>query len=148
MGLIPFLSLAVSAATTVTQMKQAGRAADAQREQNNIQGANQEIQNRVNRRNKIKEARIMRARMEAASQSSNTGGSSGELGASSALSSSLAGSFAAQRTQESAARGITRQSGVIADAQYKSNAAAAWGNVFQQGLEMANEEGWLKNLGK
>ena len=140
MGVIGILSLAVGAASTLNQIKQGKRIEEAQKESQEIQGANQQIKNRAARREQIKRARIMRAQQAQASRTTGVSDSSGELGAASALQSSLGGSFGMQRTEERAAVGIGNQNKTIANAQTSIARTQALTQLFGQAVQMAEDD--------
>lgn len=136
LGLIAFTSLAVGAASSVAQAAQARKAARAQEEAGEISSAQQEIQDRVERRKVAREARIRRAIIEQSAVTSGAEGSSGELGAKSALDSNVAASFANQSSQRAASQGITRQNQIAADAESRFDTIGAFGGLVQQGLSL------------
>lgn len=138
--LITVLSLAATAVSTVSQIRASKRAQDAREEQAAISGANEEIKNRLARRRQAKRERIRRAQILASAEGSNVAGSSGALGAVSALSSSTASSLATQQSNILAAQGLTRASQQEADAISSSKRAAAWGSLLNEGIAFAKEE--------
>ena len=143
-ALIGILSLAIGAGSAILQKRQADKIEDSQREQSAIQTAGEENKNRIARRNQVKRARIARARIAASADGSGVSGSSGEIGAQSALTSNFENSFAVQRQDKATSVGITGQQNRIASARSKSNSIQAWGNLFNQGLDCAEDEDLFK----
>lgn len=145
LSLIGALSLGVSAATGLVQIQQGRKANKAAREGRAVDTANQKIQNNIERRRRIKEARLQRARINADSNTSGVTGSSGQIGANSALNSNLAFSLSGQSTQVLAAEGITKANQTQSSAITKAKAAGAFGGLLQSGIDFADEENIFRN---
>jgi hypothetical protein len=139
MGIIPILSLAVSAASTVAQVVAAGNAAAARREANAVQTAGQQFRDQLARRRAAREERIRRARLINTSATSGTMGSSGYVGAISSLGANLGSAFAAQRNEAATSIGISRANQRAADAENFGNSFAAFGGMIQSGLNLWQE---------
>lgn len=117
------------------------QAAEAQKEANNIEAAQQDVVSRESRRQRVREERVRRARIIAASENTGTTGSSGQIGAVGALSSNLGGVFAGSRGQSAANKGINTNLQRAADFQAEANAIGAQAQAtsamfgaFQSGL--------------
>ena len=136
MGLeiIAFASLAIGAASTISRNKQARKQAKAEKEGRDIDLAQGEINNAQARRQAAREKRIRLARLKSSSENTGTGGSSGLLGAQSALGASFGGVLADQSTAQNSAEGLTAASQRAADARSRSAAIGAWTNFAQQSL--------------
>jgi len=118
----------------VTQAGAAKRAANAQKEANNIQAAQTQVQSTESRRQKIREQRIRRAQIIAASENAGTTASSGQVGAVGALSTNLAGLVGSSLGESRANAGINKFNQKSADATAQSNMIGAWTNTIQSGL--------------
>jgi len=140
MGILAILSLAVGAASGITQYKAAKTTAKARKEANKISSANETIKNRLANRQQAKRARIVRGRLAQSAANTGVSGSSGELGAVSGISSSAGASFAGQQTNILAAQGISAQSQRAASAQSKANAFSSFATIFDLGVNFAEEQ--------
>lgn len=139
MGVIELVSLAIRAASTVAQVAQARKAERAQREARAVSSAGQEIQDRAARRRAIREARVRQAIIEQSAVSSNATGSSGEIGATSALQANLGSSIANQESQRLTAEGITAANDRAAQAESRFEQIGAFNKVVQKGLSLWDE---------
>jgi hypothetical protein len=110
------------------------QAANAQKEANKVQAAQQEVQSTESRRQRVREARIRRAQIIAASENQGTSGSSGAVGAVGALSSNLSGMFSSSLGDSKANAGINTNLQKAADYTANANAIGAWANVFSSGI--------------
>lgn len=124
----------VSVFSGMAQANATKQAANAQKEANKVQAAQQEVQSTDSRRQRVREARIRRAQIIAASENQGTTGSSGATGAVGALSSNLSGIFSASLGDSKANAGINANLQRAADYTAKANAIGAWNNVFQSGI--------------
>lgn len=131
---VEILMLAVSAASAINTVRNQRTEASAQREAGKINTATGEAENIAARRRAAREARIRRGRLRAAAANSGTTGSSGELGASGALTSNLGGAVAAQRSGELSARGLSAANQRAADARSNTAIFNAYAGVAVQGL--------------
>lgn len=136
-------SLAVGAANVVVQRNAAKKAAAARREENAISGASQEVQNRLARRRAAMETRLRRARIAQSSATSGVLGSSGQLGAESALASSFGTSVAQQDSEVLASRGITEQRQIGANALQKADTFNAFASLYSSAVKTGVKEGWF-----
>lgn len=136
MGVIGFLSVAVSAASAIAQHAQAKKAQRAQEEGNAIASAGQEIEDRARRRRALRDARIRQAMIEQSAVSSGASGSSGETGARSALQSNVATALAGQRAQVAVSQGVSAANQRAAAAQTKMQTIGAFSDVVTQGLDL------------
>ncbi len=143
-GLGAILSLAVGAANTFVQHRQAKKAAAARREGAAVQSASQKNKDRLARRRTAKEIRLKRARLAQSSENTGVSGSSGELGATSALTASAGTSIANQNASILASDGISRQNAAAASAQSKANRFNGLANLFNTGIGIAEDEGLIE----
>lgn len=126
---VAIASLVVGAATTAyTVQKQeelAGQAADERKEARKIQQASEQVKNRSDRRRAAREERIRRARLISTAENSGGAGSSGIVGATSALGANFGAAVADQRFQTLANKGISRalqnESDLLRDAEEVGN---------------------------
>lgn len=139
MGVIELVGLAVSAATGIAQAAQARKAAKAQREASEISAAGQAVQDRVARRRALRETRIRRAIIENSAAQSGALGSSGVIGATSALESNTGASIANQESQRLTSVAIGRQNQIAAQAESKFDQIGAFGKIVNQGISLWGE---------
>lgn len=139
MGTIELIGLAVTAASTVAQVAQARKSAKAQKEARAQSTAGQMIQDRAERRRAMRDARVRQAMIENSAVTSGAEGSSGEIGATSALNSNLGSSVANQTSQQLTAQGISAANQRAADAQSRFDTIGAFGKVANQGLSLWDE---------
>lgn len=118
----------------VMQANATAQAANAQKEVNAIQGAQQQTAGAESRRQRIREERIRRAQILAASENSGTTGSSGQVGAVGALSTNLAGLVGSSLGESRANTAVNKYGQQAADFTAQANAIGAWTNTIQQGL--------------
>lgn len=145
MGLetVALLSLATTAASTVMQQRQARKEASAQREGRAVEGALGEINNMKARRQAARERRIRVARLTSSANASGVQGSSGQIGAQSALGASFGGAMAGQQTSLMGAQGISAANQRAADARSRSNSIKLWTGLAQKSIGIANDAGWI-----
>ncbi len=118
----------------IAQANAAGQAAAAQAEANAIEGAQTENNAVESRRQRIRENRIRRAQMLAAAENTGTTGSSGQIGAVSALNTNLGGLVANAAGNTQANKSISSNLQRAANFQTQSNTIGAWTNTIQQGF--------------
>lgn len=132
----------------VGQMDAANRSAAAQRdaaaqqrEANNIQAAGQQNASTENRRQRVREARIRRAQILAASENAGTNSSSGSVGAVGALSTNLSGLLGNSLGETAANKGINAANqrsadfmGVARQAEQDGATIGAWTGAIQSGI--------------
>lgn len=128
------LSALVGVIGGIAQASATRDAANAQREANNIQGAQQENASVESRRQRIREQRVRRAQIIAASENQGTTASSGQVGAVGALSTNLAGLVGNSLGESRANAGVNRQSQRAADSTADANMIGAWTSTIQQGI--------------
>jgi len=128
------LSAIVGVFGAIGQANAAAQAAAAQREANAIQGAQQKTAGVESRRQKVREARVRRAQIIAASENAGTTSSSGQVGAVGALSTNLAGLVGSSLGETKANEGVNKFTQASADATASGNAIGAWTNVIQAGI--------------
>lgn len=138
------ISLFSGMAQADAQRRQANamaQSAEAQREANRVEAAQQEVSSGESRRQRVREARIRRAQIIAASGNQGTSGSSGAIGAVGALGSNLGGMNAFSLGETTTNRGISANLQRAADFTAQANKFAAqgesarmWGNTFQSAL--------------
>lgn len=143
------VATAVSAAATVystrKQEELAGQAADERRKARRIQNSTEKVKNRSERRRAAREERIRRARLISTAENSGGAGSSGLVGATSALGSNFGAAVANQRFEELANRGISaalqKESDFLRDAESVGNygqlVAGISGTVADLGFKAA-----------
>lgn len=141
MGVGVIAGLALAAFSTVNQIKTQKKARKAQKEARAVSGANEEIKNRLARREEAKRLRITRGRIAASADASGVGESSGELGATSAATSASNASIGFQQSQVLAARGISAANQREADAISKGKTTQAFLNLLGEGIGIAEDEG-------
>jgi len=132
--IITGISALVGAFGAIAQSNAASQAAGAQKEARAIEGAQTQVQSQQNRRQRIREARVRRAQMLAASENQGTSQSSGEIGAIGAINTNLAGMIGTSLGEGKAAFGINTNMQKAADFTSEANAIGAWTNTIQQGL--------------
>lgn len=128
------LSAIVGVVGGIAQASAASSAAAAQRESNAIQGAQQENIGAESRRQKIREQRIRRAQIIAASENSGTGSSSGQVGAVGALSTNLSGLLGSSLGESKANAAVNRSNQRAADFTSSANSIGAWTNTINSGI--------------
>lgn len=117
------------------------QAAAAQKEANAVQAAGQENVAAESRRQRVREARIRRAQVIAASENAGTNQSSGQIGAVGALSTNLAGLLGNSLGEGATNRGINAANqrsadfmGIARQAEQDGATIGAWTNTIQSGL--------------
>jgi len=128
------LSAIVGVIGGIAQASATASAAAAEKEAREISGAQQETVALESRRQKVREARIRRAQIIAASENTGTTGSSGQVGAVGALSSNLAGLVSSSLGESKANRAINSNLQRAADFTSAGNAFGAWTNTIQAGI--------------
>jgi hypothetical protein len=138
MGIEVAIGVALAAASAVGGVMQASaqasaakKSARAQREAIDIETASQQISDRESRRQAIREERVRRAQVLQASETSGVTNSSGSLGATSSLGTSLGSAVGFQSGQTKAAMGIGAANQRLVDARLSGELAGARGNAFQ-----------------
>lgn len=129
------LSSVVGVAGGIASANATSRAADEQKEANNISAAQNKVDSLEQRRAKVREERIRRAMVISSSENSGTSGSSGEIGSIGALNTNLAGLVSTSLGQSRANNGINNRQQSAADFTSKANAIGAWTNTIQGGIE-------------
>ena len=129
------LSLVVTAVSTVVQMRQAKKAQAAEREGRAINVADQKNKDKLARRQVAKAERVKRANIEQAAENTGATGSSGFIGAKSALSSNTASAFGGQRGGGKAASAISAANQRASDARSKASNAKAFGELLNTGID-------------
>lgn len=132
--IIPVLSAVIGAVGTVATISASNKAAKAQKEARNIQSAQQKNESAASRRQAIREDRIRRARILAASENTGTGASSGAMGAIGALDTNLSGLLGASLGESKANSAISGQLQIGADFEQQANNIGALTGMFQSGL--------------
>lgn len=128
------LSLVVGIAGGVAQANTAKAAANEQRETRAISSARDKTVSMENRRERVREERIRRARILAQSENTGTSDSSGQIGAIGALSTNLAGMIGSSLGESRANQAINTSSQRAADLSAKANEIGAWTNTIQRGI--------------
>lgn len=128
------LSALVGVVGGIAQANAVGQAAAQEKEAKNVQSAQQQTAGAESRRQRIREERIRRAQIIAASENQGTSGSSGQVGAVGALSSNLAGLIGSSLGEGKANAAISDKLQASADFTSQANTIGAWTNTIQQGL--------------
>jgi hypothetical protein len=117
------------------------QAAAEQKESNQIQAAGTENTSSESRRQRVREGRIRRAQIIAASENAGTGQSSGQVGAVGALSTNLSGLLGSSLGEAAANRGINASNqrsadfmGVARQAEADGAVLGAWTGAIQSGI--------------
>jgi hypothetical protein len=132
--IIAGLTAAVSVIGGIAQSSAASSAAAAQREANAIEGAQNQVASTNSRRERVREQRIRRAQIIAASENQGVTGSSGQVGAVGALSTNLAGLVSTSLGESRANAGINRNMQAAADFTAQGNMIGAWTDTINAGL--------------
>lgn len=120
----------IAQANAVQQQASAMReAANQEREARRIESAQQQTVSGESRRQRIREERIRRAQIIAASENQGTSGSSGVIGATGALSSNLSGLIGSSLGQSKANAAISKRLQSAADWTARGNEYAAQGQA-------------------
>jgi len=141
MGVVAIASLAISAASTIVQARQASKAESARREASAVKTASEKRRNELARRRAAREERVRRARLIAGAEAQGAGGSSALVGATSALGASFQSQIAAQSGQTQAAERIGSLNQEAASAETRGRIARGYGNLINAGLSVADESG-------
>lgn len=118
----------------IAQANAVSAATRNQKEANNVASAQQQSASAESRRQRIREQRVRRAQILAASENQGTASSSGEIGAIGALSTNLAGMIGSSLGEAKANTAINRYNQKAADSMATANTIGAWTNTIQQGL--------------
>lgn len=128
------ISAVVGIVGAIGQANAASQAAAAQRESRDIGSAQNKINAQNDRRARVREERVRRARIQAAAQNVGTSRSSGEVGAIGALSTNLAGLFGQSYGQSKANEGMNAADQKAADAINSGNMIGAFTGAIQSGI--------------
>jgi hypothetical protein len=128
------LSALVGVVGGIAQANAASAAAGQEREARNIQTAQQKTAGIESRRQRIREERIRRAQIIAASENQGTSNSSGQVGAVGALSTNLSGLIGSSLGESKANQAVSDRLQNAADFTAQGNTMGAWTNTIQQGL--------------
>lgn len=123
---VAVVALAVTAAASYEQSRQAKAAAKDRREAASITRAEQAAQQNQSRRQQVREERVRRAQILQSAQNTGVSQSSGELGATSALGSLISGNLASMSRQNNSVQGIGAANQSAADADLRG---AQWGAI-------------------
>jgi hypothetical protein len=129
------LSAVVGLFGAIGSANAAASSAAAQKEASAIKSAQTQVQSQESRRQRIREQRIRRAQIIAASENQGTSASSGEIGAIGSLNTNLAGMIGTSLGESKAAQGINTNMQKAADFASQSESIDAWTNVFQSGIK-------------
>lgn len=143
MAIGTFLAIAAAASTvasTFVTLKQGKKASRARKTANAIAGANEETRNRLNRRQAAKQTRLKQAQVLQASENSGVTGSSGQIGAVGSLQRTFAQATAFQSTNILAAKGISTQNQIAANASDKADQFKGIANIFSTVNTFANSD--------
>jgi flavin-dependent dehydrogenase len=132
--IIAGISAIVGIAGAVASADAAAKSAAAQKEVKDITLAQGKVQTLESRRQKLREERIRRARIIAASENTGTGSSSGASGSVAALSTNLQGMVASASGQSKANEGINKQNQIAIDADQNARTIGAFTGAIQGGL--------------
>lgn len=138
----------VSALQAGLQFGQSRKAARAGERNAQIQAASQRIAADQQRRQEFRRERIRRAQMEQAAVSTGTGGSSGLLGAQSALGSLIGGTQAGTNFAELSSNLISANNQQAANAQFRSQMIGAIGGIAKAGVSFAQAGGFSTIFGQ
>lgn len=119
-------ALVVSLYSANEQRKASNEAAKDQKEANKVKTATQRAADIAAMRQKAREERVRRARIQQAAENTGVGGSSGEVGALSAIQTNLASANAFQAGTAAAAGSVTRR---LNSAAGHEQDAAKWGQI-------------------
>lgn len=133
------IGLALTAATVISQRNAAKKQEAAQNESIAVQSASEDVKDRNTRRTSAREERIRRARLLQASSTGGTEGSSGEVGASSAIGSNFGSVVARQSEDKQTAAGITAAGAREARAVSRAKTFSAYAKLAQQGLDVYDD---------
>lgn len=134
-------SLGVSAIQGVLGAGEASKQRKLAREQQRVQVASEQVAANQQRRQEFRRERVRRAQMEQAAQATGTVGSSGLLGAQSALGSLIGGTQAQTRFGELSSNLISANQQAAANSQFRSQMINAVGGLVQGGLSAAGSFG-------
>lgn len=148
MGLDPVTIgyLATAVVGTAVSYDQNKRSMAAQEESQEISSAQQKSEAIRARRQSARQARVRRAQIEQAAANTGTGGSSGELGAVSAIASQQAGVASYFAGSEVAASAISAQNQRAADSAFRSQLAGQVANLAYGVAQDPNQQKFIKNI--
>lgn len=149
MGLSAILgvaSLVASVVGGIAQRKQAKKAARAQREASATARAQQANAEARDRRQKVREERLRRAKIIQTSFNTGVSGSSGELGAVSALGTNVGDVVGASRGDTVAADRVSALNQQAADATFKANQIGATVGLFNTALSVGGKVAGSSNF--
>ncbi len=132
--IIAGLSAVVGVIGGIAQANATSSAAAAQKEANAIEGAQNAVASTNSRRERVREQRIRRAQILAASENQGVTGSSGQIGAVGALSTNLATMVSTSLGESKANAGINKNLQAAADFTSQANMIGAWTDTIQTGL--------------
>ncbi|NOQ73243.1 MAG: hypothetical protein GQ574_14645 [Crocinitomix sp.] len=135
------IGLAITAVGTIASVSAEKKRASAEREARSISSANENLRNTAAKRKAVREERIRRSRVQQISVNTGVAGSSGEIGATSALSASVGRNIAFQEQETKAAQGISAQNQKAANANSSIANIRAFTNLFQAGVGAGEELG-------
>ncbi len=128
------LSVVTGIVGGIAQSNTAAASAREQRETRAISSARDRTVSMENRRERVREERIRRARILAQSENTGTASSSGEIGAIGALSTNLAGLIGTSLGESRANQAINTSSQKAADLGSQADTIGAWTNTIQRGI--------------
>lgn len=128
------LSALVSVVGGIASANAASQAAGAQKEARAIGAAQTQVQQKESLRQKVREQRIRKAQILAASENAGTNASSGQIGAIGALSTNLAGMLGLSLGESRANDGINKQNQKAADFMQQADTIGAWTDAIKAGI--------------
>lgn len=144
-SIVAAAALAATAASAYEQRKQAKTAAKERKEAAAIGSAEQQAQQMDQRRQQLREERVRRAQILQASENTGVSASSGQLGSVSALGANTGANVSSLSRQANSALGIGAASQRAANADLRSQEAAAIGgiasNVFGTAIGIRMSQG-------
>lgn len=130
------IALGLTVASTAVGISQQNKAARARKEGQRIQGNTEQVQSRLARRRAARQERQRRSALIASSVATGTGGSSGQLGAESAIGSNFGQAVAQQGAQTRGALGISAALQTAANAENRAASAQAFGNLVTSSINL------------
>lgn len=148
MGLDPVTIgyLATAVIGTAVSYDQNKKAQAAQEEAKEISSAQQKAEAIRARRQSARQARVRRAQIEQAAANTGTGGSSGELGAVSAIASQQAGVASYLTGSEVAASAISAQNQRAADSNFRSQLSGQVASLSAGIAQNPDQQEFIKNI--
>lgn len=132
--IIAGISAAVGVVGQVAASGAAAASAAAQKEANAIGAAQTKVDSLESRRQRIREERIRKAQILAASENTGTSGSSGQIGAIGALSTNIGGLIAQSSGQSKTNAGINKNNQKAADYDTQAQIISGFTGAIQNGL--------------